>query len=470
LVDPESILSQTASPPVEAREPVIRAAEMVERREIDPQSAGDAGWQGINDGASSAFGFETGGGAFTRPSVTGAQAERELQRMTARAERQASLEHYNVKIGPIPFRFGAGVEFQFSDNVNLTKDNKLADLSIVPHLDVYGGIRLFRQTVLSIQLGIGYIWNLNRPELDRALTNASVGLDSENGLSFDIKMGNFRINLHERPTIPRQQFDLVTQRNPLQYSQFTNVAGVTVFWDVNSRTSATFQYDHVNVISLRSEVENLDQTTELFGASVSYRFNDALTLGLQANASLIKYKRNFLNESRNYDAGLTLAARLGRHTTAQITAGYQVGEFGSGGEVGDRSDISDWHLRVAITHALNRYVSQSLSFGHESQIGTASNAAEVNYIRHSMNFSISRSFGLSALASLDSATESGGAFAQEFTLYQMGVFGYWNFSKKLSLTLGYRFVKRDATSDDADSDVSLDYVENRVDLGLQVQL
>lgn len=468
MIDPEPMFEDRSIPPPETDRPVVRSAEMVARRESESHS--DMNYPDPLGGAASAFGVNGAQAAVTRPSVAGSLAERELHRLTARAERQASLEHYNLKIGPIPFRFGAGVEFHFSDNVNLTENGKLADLSIVPHFDIYGGVRLSRMNTLSIQLGIGYIWNLNRPELDRALTNASIGLDSDTGISFDINLGNFRINFHERPAIPRQQFDLITQRNALQYSQFTNVAGISVFWDANSRLSAFFQYDHLNIIALKSELEDLNQSTELFSASATYRIHGGLSLGLLANASIIKYKSDFLNESKSYDMGVTLSSQLTKSIALQITGGYQAGRFGSGGEVGDDSEVGNWHLRVSLNHQINRNVNHTLSFGHESQIGTASNSAIVDYIRHQISFTLLKDVGISANASFDSASESGGVFAQDFRLYQVGVYMYWNMARRLGLTFGYSLTKRDASgAGDGDEEVQ-DYLENRVDLGIQVQL
>jgi hypothetical protein len=226
----------------------------------------------------------------------------------------------------------------------------------------------------------------------------------------------------------------------------------------------------VNVVSLKSEVENLDQSSELIGASASYRFSESFSLGAQANASLIKYKRQFLNDAANYDAGLNMTARLGRNTLLRIVGGYQVGEFGSGGAVGDNTDVGNWYLRVSINHTLNKYVSQSLSFGHETQVGTASNSAVIDYIRHQMTFSISRTLGLSTGASFDSASESGGEFAQDFKLYQFGVYGYWSMSKFLSLNMSYRLIKRDSDSDQDSEQGTLDYVENRFDLGIRLNL
>lgn len=468
IADPEPMGAGYRSSHSGAYRPPVRRAEMVARQENEISS--DAGLSDPLGGAASAFGLDGGQGVPMRPSVSGSLAERELQRLTARAERQASLGHYNIKIGPVPFTFGAGVEFHFSDNVNLTRKGKVADLSIVPHLDIYGGIRLSRINTLSIQLGLGYIWNLNRPELDRALTNASVGLDSDTGLSFDIEVGNFRINLHERPAIPRQQFDLITQRNPLQYSQFTNVAGLSIFWDVNRRLSAFFQYDHLNVIALKSELDDLDQSSELFSASATYQIHSGLSVGLQGNASMVKYQNSFLNESTNYDVGATLASRITRSMFLQMIVGYQVGRFGSGGEVGDKSNVDNWHFRASINHQINKLVSHSLSVGHESQIGTASNSAIVDYIRHQCYFTFSKDVGVSTSVSFDSASESGGAFAQDFKLYQLGIFGYWKLARKLSLSLGYSITKRDASSASDDADNVEDYLENRVDLAIQLNL
>ncbi len=468
--DSVPMLDQPTLFPRDKTQPNVRLAIPVERNGSDEIASNETSFDAAANGAASAFGFNYGAGSLTRPSIAGVQAEREQERIMARAARQSSLEHYNVKIGPIPFRFGAGVEFQFSDNVDLSKTNKLADLSVVPHVDMYGGIRLSPNNTLSIQLGIGYIWNLNRPELDRVLTNASVGLDSDSGISFDIKVGGFRINIHERPAIPRQQFDLITQRNALQYSQFTNMAGVTIFWDVNSRLNATLQYDHLNVISLRSEVENLDQSSELLSASATYQVNDAISIGIQTSASLINYKRKFLNESKNYDAGLTFAARASHNVILRIIAGYQLGDFGSGGSIGDATDLRDWYFRISVTHSINRYLNHSMSFGHESQVGTASNSTEVDYFRHQVNVPLLRTLGLGTIFSIDSAKESGGTFAQDFKLFQVGVFWHWTFSKKASLLFSYRFVRRDASLKEDSSDDSLDYIENRFDLGIQVSL
>lgn len=417
--------------------------------------------------AASTFGFDTAPANVVGPTGTGTQAERERDKIIARAEKQANLQHYNVKIGPIPFRFGAGLDIQATDNVNISGRNKQADLIAIPHLDIYGGIQLTSHNVLSIEFSLGYLWDMNRGDQSRSLTNASVGLDSDAGLSLDLKMGNFRINLHERPSIPRQQFDLITQRSPIQYSQFVNVAGVSVFWDMNSRVSASFQYDHFNAISLKSEAESLDQSSEQFSATVSTRISDSMSLGIQASGSIVKYDRGFLNDASNISAGVSATLKASKTISIRSTLGYQIGRFGSQGSIGDSSNLNDWYASLELTHNVNSYLNQIISIGRESQNGRVSNSTSVAYIRHQMNLAIVKNLGLGTHASYELAEESGGQFAQKFTMMQFGIFSYLSLSKKLTLSLQYRYIRRDANGISHLPAGDLSYAENRLDIGFQ---
>jgi hypothetical protein len=421
-------------------------------------------------GAASAFGFDQNANTFTRPTAFGTRAEREMERLIARSERQATLQHYNLKIGPMPFRFGAGLEVQFTDNVNRSEDDKLGDIIAIPHIDLFGAIQLTPQNSLTIQLSLGYIWDLNRPDQSRTLTNGSVGLDTDTGISFDMKVGNFRINVHDRPSIPRQQFDLITQRDAFDYAYFSNVVGLTIFWDANSRLSASFQYDHLNLISIKSEIESQDQSSEIFGASITFRKSEALSLGLQASASIVDYKENVLNDAETYSLGIVVATTPSRSTGVSVSVGYQGGSFKSDGINRDNSTLGNWYFGLNITHNINSYISQTLSIGRESQLGTVSNSATIYYIRHNVNLAIIRGVAIGTMCSYETAKESGGQFAQEFRMYQVGLFARWNLSHKLSLSLQYGFNRRDALNSDGAFENQESYTENRLDLGLQVNL
>jgi hypothetical protein len=79
---------------------------------------------------------------------------------------------------------------------------------------------------------------------------------------------------------------------------------------MNSRTMATFGYDHINQIALDSSAEGSDQSTENFLSSLSYRVSDALGVGFDAGLSVIKYTEDFLNSGTDYHLGPTFELRL----------------------------------------------------------------------------------------------------------------------------------------------------------------
>ncbi len=422
----------------------------------------------FSSGAASAFGFDLHDRGAPRPSVAGSQAASERDRILARAARQATLQNYNIKLGPIPLRFAAGLDFEFSDNINNSKNNKLADLVIIPHLDVYGSVRLSRFNNFTLELSLGYLKDINRSDQDRALTSASLGLDSNSEISFDIKIGHFLINLHERPQIPRQHADLLNQREAIEFGQFTNTVGVAVLWDVNSRLSFNLRYDHFNSIAISSRLDSLDQSAEQVSLSTSFRLTGALLVGFQASGSVVTYDQAFLNDVTTYSFGPTLELRISPFLSLQGAVGYQIGTFASGGGVRDESSLDSWYGNLTILNKLNTRISQTLSFGHESQIGIASNFTEIDYIRHRVDWSVIKDVSLGTYCAFENGQESGGFLSQHFQLFEAGIFANYSLTRKLNLTIFYRFIRRNASGSGlAFSGDTLGYSENRLDLNLR---
>ena len=462
---PVPVILQVAPPPPPTPEPPANSAESA-----DPNLGGNNPiLTSVSSGAASAFGIDLRDQGSTRPSVAGTQAAAQRDRILARAERQATLQNYNIKLGPLPLRFAAGLDMQFSDNINNGRSHKLADFIVTPHLDIYGSLKLSRFNSFSIELGLGYLKDFNRPDQDRALTSASVGLDSNSQIAFDLKLGHFLINFHERPQIPRQHADLLNQRQAIEFGQFTNTVGVSVIWDVNSRFSINLGYDHFNSFAIQSALSTLDQSAEQFSFSTSYRMSDALSLGFQANASVVKYSQAFLNDATNYSFGPTFQARLTPFVSLQGGFGYQIGQYASGGGIGDGSNLNSWYGNLNISNRLNTRISQTLSLGHESQLGIASNFTEVSYIRHQVNWNVIQDVSLGTHLSFQDGDESGGRLAQHFRLWEAGFFGNYALSRKLSLSFFYRFVNRESSGDGSlnSSRDDLSYYENRLDLNLR---
>ena len=120
----------------------------------------------------------------------------------------------NVKVGPILFRFGAGLRTEFVDNVNLANGTTVpieSDIILSPQLGIDAAWPVTKLNVLRFHTTLGITQYLNHPDL--STNNLLISPDSE--LRFDVYLGDFKINLHD-------QFSL--QEDPVGQGALSNVS------------------------------------------------------------------------------------------------------------------------------------------------------------------------------------------------------------------------------------------------------
>ncbi len=122
-----------------------------------------------------------------------------------------------------------------------------------------------------------------------------------------------------------------------------------------------------------------------------------------------------------------------------------------------------------ISHRINAQLSQTLSAGHENQLGIQSNYITLNYVRHTLSWNLIRNVLLSTEFFFEDAEESGGPLgATPFTVLTGQREGEHFQRIGGAITLGYQLtphitlgLRYQGTS--KDSDVFLrDYNQNRV--------
>jgi len=190
-----------------------------------------------------------------RPSLAG--------EASAEARRQ-SIDKipYNLLAGPIRFRFSATFGVEYNDNINLAEVNEQDDFIIRPQVNVNAIWPITELNTLKLDLGIGYSFYLNHSEND---TNG-VLIAPGTAIAFDIFVGDFRINFHDRMSLEQDPISEIALSNVVDYGRFENTAGVSVLWDLN-KAVATFGYDHYNYISTNSSLDYLDHNAEELSAS-----------------------------------------------------------------------------------------------------------------------------------------------------------------------------------------------------------
>jgi len=330
-----------------------------------------------------------------RPSLAGEAA--------AEARRQ-SIDKlpYNLEVGPIKFRFSATMGIEYNDNINLSQNDsftftnttpglppitittrKQEDVILHPQINLDALWPITQLNTLRFDIGIGHSFYLDHSEND---TN-SILITPGSQLAFDIFVGDFRINLHDRFSLQQDPVDEIALSNVADYGRFENLAGVSVLWDLNQAV-VTLGYDHYNFIATNDNFDYLDRAAEIFSGSIGFTPSSTMTVGVEGNVVDTYYDKNVLNDSWTYSGGLFLETQLTSYLKIRVAGGYQAIDFDNTGIVNDAHDLDDYYANLLISHRVNSVFSHNLAIGHESQLGVNSNYVRISYIRHTANWNI----------------------------------------------------------------------------------
>ena len=386
-----------------------------------------------------------------RPSLAGEAA--------AEARRQ-DIEHipYNLLLGPIRFRVSATLGVEYNDNINLAEVNTQEDVIIRPQVNVNAIWPVTQLNTLRLDLGLGYAFYIDHSNADTSGVLISPGSQ----LAFDIFIGDFRINFHERPSLQQDPIAELALSNVVDYGRFENTVGVSVLWDLN-KAVVTLGYDHYTYISTTSTFNYLDRNAEELSGNVDFAVSSTTNVGLESYAVFNYYDQNVLNDSTDYAIGAFAETQLTNYLKVRVAGGYQWISFNNGGVVStgpfhDSGKLSDYYANILISHRINPAIVQSLSAGHESQLGVNSNYITLNYIRHTVSWNIIRNTLLSTEFFYEDADESGGFIREHLHRFGGAIAVGYQLTPHITLGLRYQYTQKD-------SNVPLrDYTQNRVSL------
>src|SRR3954462_7234312 len=349
-----------------------------------------------------------------RPSLAGEAA--------AEARRQ-SIDKipYNLQLGPIKFRFSATLGFEYNDNINLAEDGSYTfpsltgpitvttqaqdDFIIRPQINVNALWPVTQLNTLRLDLGLGYSFYLDHSNYNTTGILVSPGSQ----LAFDIFVGDFRINIHDRFSVEQDPVAEIALSNVADYGRFQNLAGVSVLWDLNQAV-VTFGYDHYNYIATNDLFEYLDRNADIVSATIGFTPTSTMTVGLEGSVVDTYYDQNVLNDSRTFSIGGFLETQLTSYLRLRVAAGYQMIDFDNTGLVLDFQDVDDYYANLVISHRVNSVLTHNLAVGHENQLGVNSNYLTLDYIRYTANWNILYHTLLSTELFYENSSETGGTF------------------------------------------------------------
>ncbi len=390
----------------------------------------------------------------TAPVLLGQDAVRPSLAGEASAEaRRQTIEKipYNLLAGPIRFRFSATVGVEYNDNINLAEVNEEDDVIIRPQFNVNAVWPITQLNTLKLDIGVGYAFYLDHPNND---TNG-VLVAPGSALSFDVFVGDFRINFHDRFSLEQDPVSEIALSNVVDYGRFQNTIGALVLWDLN-RAVATFGYDHYTYISTTSAFDYLNRNAEEISGSLYFTLTNTTGMGLESSVVYTYYDQHFLNDSTTFSVGLFAETQVTNYLKIRVAGGYQGITFDKGGGVFDSRDLNDFYANILISHRLNAVITQSLAAGHETQLGLNSNYILLNYVRHTITWNIIRNTLLSTEFFYEDADDSGGIFSEHAHRYGGALTVGYQLTQHVTIGARYQYTQKD-------SDQPLrGYVQNRV--------
>lgn len=379
-----------------------------------------------------------------RPSYRGTQAS------LVRLRPERPIPNYDIRTGPIYFDLTGALELEYNDNVNLSDDEKIEDFIIRPLISLDAAWSVTHVNTLRLKLGVGYAKYLDHNEFD---TNG-VLLHPDSEIAFDVFVGDFRINFHDRFSLLQNPIDEIAVDNQGEYTRFQNAAGIEVLWDLND-VKMTFGYDHYNFWALDSEFEYIDHSEEQFSYSAAVALSDAWTAGVDVNAAIVNYDKGFNNDGSTVSTGPFVETQLSNYLRLRLSGGYQGMYFDSGGDNQDNSDLDGYYASLGLVHRVNAFFTQTLTGGHESRLGLQTNYAELNYVRYSGLYNLNRHIALAFDGFFEDLDESGGFLSENAQRYGASVGTNYQLTERVNVGLRYQHTRKD-------SDLVLrDYDQNR---------
>ena len=379
-----------------------------------------------------------------RPSLAGEATSEARQQDISRIP-------YNLLIGPVRFRVSTTLGVEYNDNVNYADVGKQADWIITPNINLDAVWPITQLNTLRLDLGLAYAFYLDHSNYN----TRGILVAPNSQIAFDIFIGDFRIDIHDRMLAQQDPVSEPALSNVANYGRFENTAGISALWDLN-KILLTLGYDHYTFVSTTSAFDYLNRNAEELSGSAAYLVTPTIKLGVEGTGVFSYYNQHVLNDSTDFNAGAFAETEITNNIKVRIAGGYQGISFDHNGSVGDTSDLSDYYVNLLLTHRLNTMISQSVSAGHESQLGVNSNYITLNYVRHTITWNLIRNTLLSTEFFFEDADESGGFVGERFQRLGGAVTVGYQLTPHVTLGLRYQHTTKD-------SDVVLrDYNQNRV--------
>ena len=378
----------------------------------------------------------------------------------------SSIGYYNILWGTTSWRFASALGLEYNDNVRL-QENGEGDFIIRPALNAQFHWPVTVNNSLDATVGVGYSDYLQHPELSQFF------LTPGSGLSFDIFVGDFKINLHDRASISEYAYQNAgVSGGNRDLVSLENTAGINTLWDMD-KALANVGFDHNNYVSLSQNRGEPDASSENLYANAALRVRSELLLGVEAGGSVITYNQTTttastpITDAVQWNAGVFTSLQVSDYISVRADVGLMEFSPNSSSTNLVTSDTSGLYFRVSLSHRVNRFLNYTLSAGRTTDLAAYGQAQSYYFVRLDPSWTLFRKFSFSTplwWQQGDSVYNNSANGIGSYEQIGAGLTVSRSLTQKLSASVSYQFVKE--TSSRLSNQ---NYTENIVDLNFTYQ-
>ncbi|MCX6966894.1 MAG: hypothetical protein NTZ46_03785 [Verrucomicrobia bacterium] len=411
---------------------------------------------------------------------------------TALGQAEGPQRYFNVKAGPVYVILTAGVSTEYTDNVNLSNGKTTPiqpELTIYPNLGITAATQLqflplseTNSNDLRLTANLGFREYVFHPELNQQVMDINIAPDSE--LSFIIHAGHFKIRLHDGFSMQSDPTTDGSLSNVAQFRRFVNSIGADAQWNVNSKTKVDFGYTHSSLYALsittlgntsttaatkNLTTSRLNSTTDSAHLSANCQVLSLLNIGFSASAQATSFPGAPEQDSTAFSYGPTAALRLTQYTSLIASSGItrtQSGNVftGTGGAGSMGIDSSTNYYDLTLSNRLNTYYTHNLSIGRQVALSLLGLQTQVQYVRYNSTWRVNSHISISTGLFAEDTTNAGMIFGSfHYRQYGCMLNTSYRLSRKMSTTLGYRFIEKVA------DDPAQNYKQNTITWAVNYQ-
>jgi hypothetical protein len=377
-----------------------------------------------------------------------------------------TLDDANVKLGIVGLQFGAGLTFEYNDNVNLADagvSGELGveeDLFITPRVLVDATIPITQINILTIGIDAGYEFSVNGTRE----SGSQIGIAPGSQIGFLLNLGDVTVQFYDTFSVENNPVGQTGVGSTSQYSLFTNTAGVTAEWDINDLDLAAGYNYTINRVFGSADGREDDRDTHGFFTRATLSFLGVWSAGLEGSVLYSTSSGDEEGEQSSQSIGPFVAVQLTPHTSLSGSVGIQrfegdaagsqfngsvsdslrFGSFPATESTGDQESSAEtmlyWSFRVQ--NNLNRYYRHGLTAGQERQVGVGVDFADVTYVRYTADWLLFPKVALQLSSGFDFIEQTFDGFTEKATVLTCGLGFSYFLTPHLSANVNYQFASR----------------------------